>query len=661
MALVKLSDIRDIAYENGRQFGAAGAYRRIDAIAHYAVDPGQAANQAIVDLDNAIRGDDGLVHFSGDVTLLVPELAESANGAVLVEVPNRGNRIALRSFNMAPGDFASTANIAPGDGFLLERGWCIAWCGWQWDVPRSHERIGLEAPVVDPVHLQPRTQMQLRIQPNMGCRSLRLTDQHVGSIGNHRLIETCDVDDATARLTVRTHLAEPPRDIARQTWRFARDEGGQAIADAGHIWLDGGFEAGLIYDVYYTPRECPVVGAGLLAVRDFGAYLRSNAQAPTAGMAQHLIVEGQSQCGRFLRTFLQLGLNCGEHGESVYDGMLMHIAGARRGEFNHRYGQPSVQPTPGFGHLHPFADEAQTDPRSGVIAGLLDRQRELGMLPKIFYTDTSSEYHRGDAALSHLVLGAGESVQDAALPSNVRRYLYASTQHGPGGLPFAKFSLFGTRSANHFNIVDYRPLYRASLTNLLEWIADGTTPPDSVVPRISDGTAVQRAQAYNTLAKIPGLVTPAPDYLPWIRPLDVGPRGAEGVGEFPTPFAGEPYPAWVSALDEIGNETGGVRMPDVEVPVATNTGFNSRDPRTGGDGHLLDYLGSALPLPPDESERMRHGDPRVSIAERYAGRDDYLTQIRQAAARLVDGRYLVTQDIDICVQLAAERFDACSS
>ena len=93
-----------------------------------------------------------------------------------------------------------------------------------------------------------------------------------------------------------------------------------------------------------------------------------------------------------------LGFNIDEADRQVFDGMFPHVAGARRGEFNHRYGQPSVQPTPGFGHLFPFADEPQTDPQTGQTAGLLDSLRERKVLPKIMYTDTSSEYWRGDAS-----------------------------------------------------------------------------------------------------------------------------------------------------------------------------------------------------------------------------------------------------------------------
>lgn len=100
--------------------------------------------------------------------------------------------------------------------------------------------------------------------------------------------------------------------------------------------------------------------------------------------------------------------------------MIIHVAGGRRGEFNHRYAQPSVQPTPSFGHLHPYADAATPGP-DGLSAGLLDRQRTRGGMPKIFYTDTSAEYWRGDAGLTHARPNTND---DLEFPDNARRYLF---------------------------------------------------------------------------------------------------------------------------------------------------------------------------------------------------------------------------------------------
>jgi hypothetical protein len=446
------------------------------------------------------------------------------------------------------------------------------------------------------------------------------------------------------------------RTIARDRWRFARAVDGQAVEDDGHIWLDGGFEAGLTYDVLYTPLNCPVVGAGLLATRDLASYLRYEESAPTAGAINHAIAEGQSQCGRFLRTFLHLGLNNDEAERPVFDGVLAHIAGGRRGEFNNRHGQPSVQPTPLFGHLFPFADEPQTDPLTGRTGGLLDRQRQNGGLPKIFYTDTSSEYWRGDASLAHTDLASGG---DCALPGEVRRYLFSSTQHSAGEAPLTNQTVFGGLGTAAMNIVDYRPLYRAALANLLAWVADGVEPPASAYPQATTGTRGSRREVMATLAAIPGLALPDADVLTTMYPLDLGDHAERGIATPPAKIGPTAYPDWVSSVDANGNEAAGIAMPDITVPVATHTGFNPRHPDTGGPGEMLEYIGSTVPFALTSEDRAARNDPRPSLDERYTSRDDYLAQVRQAAQTLADQRYLLAQDIDICLEIAAERYDAC--
>ena len=634
----------------GQIFADGRTYERIEGIAHYAVDTDHAANQVITDLALAEKTD-GLVRFSGDVTLLVP--SDGGNRAMLFEVPNRGNRVLTRMFNQAPFDLLPTDEINSGDGFLMDRGWTLAWGGWQWDVPNPGPRMGLAAPLVPDGAVK--GQMQLRVQPDQAKAYISLTDHHVGSIGNHRLIPTQDIDDPEARLLVRDHIYGEAREVPRDQWQFARDEGGSAIPDAEHIWLEGGFKVGQVYDVLYTPRDCPVTGAGLIAARDLASFLRYSSESPLGGTIDYTIAEGISQCGRFLRTFLGLGMNTDEGGTAVFDGMLVHIAGGRRGEFNLRYGQPSVQPTPSLGHRFPFADEPQYDPRTGQTAGLLDAQKAAGNLPKVFYTDTAAEYWRGDASLAHLSVADGADVELAELS---RRYHFAGTQHGAGVLPFADISPFGSHGSNYFNLVDYRPLYRAALTNLLAWVAEGIEPPASVYPRQSDGTAAQREDVSAALEKIPGLFTPDPSVLPCIYQLDLGSDTDRGVARLPATSVGSAYPCVVSAVDTDGNEIGGVRMPDVTVPVATHAGFNVRHPDSGGVGQILEYVGLTVPFAVNTEARAACGDPRPSIAERYPNREEYLGRVETAAQELVTAHLLLAEDVSLCRSIAADRYDA---
>lgn len=630
-------------------------YERIEGIARCAVDPGTEANRDIVDLALAARDEDGLVPFASRVTVLRPVDPADASGRLLLEVPNRGRRTALGMFNRAPRPMEPTDEINPGDGLLFRDGYTVAMCAWQWDVPDTIDRLTFDAPIVvdragdgapDSAGEPVAGWLQLRLLLDRHRTSVPLTDQHVGELGVHEPIPTADVDDPEARLMVRDRYWDEPKPIDRSAWRF---DGADRVA------LDSGFEPGRIYDLVYRAARCPVVGTGLLAMRDVGSFLRRAGAGdgnPAAGLVDTVLGYGQSQCGRFLRTFLHLGLNAAEEGGPVFDGLIVHIAGGRRGEFNHRLGQPSVQPTPSFGHRFPFADDPQTDPATGAVDGLLVRQRERGHVPRIMFTDTGAEYWRGDASLAHTVLTAEgrAGLADAELPPEVRRYLLASTQHGPGLPQLTNETMFGVKAGNAVNVVDYTPLMRAALDNLAAWVIDGVEPPASAVPRIDDGTAVSRADALAALTgpggPIADAAAPDTDALSTIRPLDLGPEEADGIGRYPAVPTGEPYPCVVAAVDEHGNEVAGLRMPDVEVPVATHTGWNPRHPDCGGTHLLLEYLGSTVPHDP------------AAVVERYDTEAAYLDLVRAAAERGVERRHLLADDVDLCVAIARKRWRA---
>jgi hypothetical protein len=91
----------------------------------------------------------------------------------------------------------------------------------------------------------------------------------------------------------------------------------------------------------------------LLATRDCVTWLRHAAAPdnPAAGRLDFTYGHGRSQCGRFLRQFIYDGLNLDESGQQAFDGLIPDVAGARRGEFNQRYGQPSDTNPRGFGGL----------------------------------------------------------------------------------------------------------------------------------------------------------------------------------------------------------------------------------------------------------------------------------------------------------------------
>lgn len=648
MAVTSLEIRARQPYADGQHFGEAGAYERLDGIIEFAVAPEVAANQAIVDLDRAARDEAGRVRFRADFCLLQPVDPARGSRRLLFEVLNRGRKLMPRSLHHAAPEAEPTYAIDPGDGLLLRRGWSLVWCGWQWDVIRSEALMGLEAPEALDDNGQPLNgQIICRFQPNTFSREKLLADRV------HQPYPTPDLDDPEATLTVADWPFGPPTTIPRDRWRFARDSDSGPVPADTHVWLADGFEPGKVYDLIYRTRRCPVAGTGLLAMRDTVAFLRhgdADAGNPAAGRLDHTYAFGASQSGRFLRHFLHLGLNLDESGRQVFDGILCHIAGAWRGEFNHRFAQPSVMNTHGLGHRPPFT----FDPH-GDQPGLLDRQRDLGGLPRIFSVNTAAEYWRGDSSLFHIdEYGDG----DITLPGEVRAYLLASAQHGMGALPLADHNPNDdVRGAHPYNALDYGPLLRAALINLDAWVTAGTEPPPSAVPRLADGTAVTASSVVETYRRIPGATIPDPARLPNQRRLDLGPEADAGIGHYPA-SVGDPYRVFVSAVDSDGNEVAGVRMPDLAVPVATYAGWNPRHPTIGDPGQILPMVGSTFPFARTAEERAATDDPRPAIAERYRDRDDYLTRIHAAAEALVAQRYLLAEDIPLAMALAAERYDA---
>jgi hypothetical protein len=468
------------------------------------------------------------------------------------------------------------------------------------------------------------------------------------------------VDDPEAILTVREHPTAERRTIARERWRFAREVDGRPVADDSYVWLAGGFQPGLMYEVVYRTRVCPVVGTGLLAVRDCTSFLRygsAEAGNPCAGQVDYAYGFGISQCGRFLRQYLYDGLNLDEAGRQVFDGLIPHVAGARRGEFNHRFAQPSAQHALGFGHLFPFASDDQTDQVTHLTDGLLRRQRALGGVPKIFTTNTSSEYWRIDCSLIHT---DPAGTVDLEPPPEERIYMIAGHRHGPGALPLSGVDAplpNGARTADPQTVVDGSPVIRAFLINLDRWVSQGVGPPASAFPRLADGSAVPRERVLDRVAGIPGVTPLDRALLPTLSRIDLGADASRGVGAFPA-ATGAPYPSYVSDVDADGNEVAGIRTPEVSVPVGTHTGWVTRHRATGGAGQLVDMLGLTSPLAATAAERARRDDPRPSIEERYRGREDYAARARAAAEQLAAERYVVAEDVEVLVAIALERYDA---
>ncbi|MBI5768784.1 MAG: hypothetical protein HZA93_13380 [Verrucomicrobia bacterium] len=597
--------------------GASG-YEKLVGTAHFAVDPENARNRVIADIDRAPLNKEGRVEFSADLYILRPKDAADANGTAIVEVSNRGGKGLITSFNRGgTRDPMTEADL--GDRFLMQQGFTLVWVGWEFDVPRTPGLLRIEVPVATD-----------RGRPITGMvRALFTVDAPTNAftVTDLAAYTATEQGNLRAELSVRPSRTAGERVILpKETWQLR-----------GHVVsLLSGFEPGKSYELSFEAANPPVAGLGFAAIRDIAAWVKHADDAPAR--VKRAYAFGISQSGRFLRDFLYHGFNTDERERPVYDAVMAHIAGAARLDLNRRWSTPRDQgnyPVTGF----PFADTAQTDPVTGAREGLLENPR-VTHAPKIFYTNTSVEYW-GGGRVAALVHTDPAGTKDVALPENVRFYTFAGTQHGPAGFPPAA----PTTAQQRANPANFWWSMRALLLALDGWVKDGKLPPASAYPTMRERTLGPAAAV--TWPAIPGAATPLA--------LTGGVRAANAL--LPKSGGGAPLPLLVPQVDVDGNELGVVRLPEVAVPFATFTGWNFRAPKAGASNDLVPLAGAWIPFPATAEAQAAAKDPRRPIAERYASRADYLAKVGEVAAALVEQRFLLAGDVAAVVGAAGKQWD----
>ena len=625
--IVRLDVHGSEAFAGGQSFGAAGAYRRTWGVAHGEIDPRDPTHAAIADLERAPRNATGQVEYAVDFFLLHPERVGST---LLYDVPNRGSKVALSFLNEArvatagePGYPRDAADV--GNGFLLRRGYTLVWSGWEPLFPKRPGALSAELPAA------------------RGIGPQRIRDEFVfgifpGAVPDFAPLShpTADLDPAGARLTVRERQGDPRRELPSSSWRFLDSRRIALVPDGLR------FAPAAIYDFWYRAGDPKVLGVGFAATRDLVSFLRNepadrggrpNPLARSGALPARALAFGVSQSGRFLRHFLELGMNRDARGRRVFDGLLPYIGGAGKVFANHRFGQPGRTAGQHIGrdfpeNWFPFAHARLEDPLTRIRAGLL-RGDESD--PLVIEVNTSTEYWQKGASLLHT---EPHGRRDLTPPAGVRLFLIAGTEHAGGAIDRSQ------TCANPGN--PHRPAaaLRALLVALDEWVSDGREPPASRIPKLADGSLVE-LQDWR-FPRIPGAgVAPRMNRIrppvDWVDP--------------PASDAGPFYAARVPAVDTDGNERAGVALPPVAVPLGTYTGWNVfREGYPTGD--LCGRSGSFLAFAPTPQARAEIGDPRASILERYPTRADYVARVEAAAHALADERLLLAEDVSAYVQRA---------
>ncbi|SVC99314.1 uncharacterized protein METZ01_LOCUS352168, partial [marine metagenome] len=300
-----------------------------------------------------------------------------------------------------------------------------------------------------------------------------------------------------AHLSIREKPYDEHQPLESSSWTFDRMEDGRPA-----IRYPNGFIPGKIYNFIYTGCNPTVMGLGFLTTRDFISYMKYEADKH-GGLKNLLRIDralgfGSSQSGRFLRHLLYEGFNQDEENRQVFDGVIANVSGGGMGSFNHRFAQPSRHASAHFDVYYPteqfpFNDLPQADPIADRTDGLLTRCDETETTPKIFYTNTSTEYWNRSASLIHTNV---TGTHDSSIHPSVRIYHFTGTQHGPADLPQNADELSG-------NPVNFRLCHRALLVALNKWIAEDDDPPESRHGTISDGTLVALEQIKKSWPKMP--------------------------------------------------------------------------------------------------------------------------------------------------------------
>lgn len=623
----------------GRPFGATGAYEKLAGRIYFEVDPSLAPNKIITDIDKAPRNARGRVEFSSDFFLIKPKEIARGNGTVLYEVSNRGGKGMLAFYNQAAGSLDPTTEAQMGDGFLMTQGFTLLWVGWQFDPPHREGLVRVYAPIATDNGKPIVGIVRSEVIVAKAAFDASLADR------DHIAYTVANPDDPSNTLTVRDSIEGPRRFIPRSEWKL----------DRGRVYLPAGFQPGKIYEVVYRAQDPPVAGVGAAAIRDVISHLKyapplaGDVLSMPAGSIQRAIAFGVSQSGRFLRTYLYYGFNEDERNRKVFDGVMAHVAGGGRGSFNLRFSQPSRDGHPFLNKFYPsdifpFTDTPQTDPQTGEKDGLLLRVKPE-FTPKIFYTNSSYEYWGRAASLIHTGI---DGRADAPVPDSTRIYVFAGGQHGPAAFP-PRRSI--GQQLNNPN--DYRWSMRALLVAMNRWITDGVAPPSSRHPRIDDQTLVQiDALKFPSLTGV-GKPTEAHKAYRVFYGLDFATKGIISVDP---PETNTAFPVLVPQVDNDGNEVGGVKMPEISVPLATYTGWNLFNAESGPTSLLSSMQGSYIAFPRTRADRERNKDPRMSIEERYQNREGYLARVSAAAQDLVWQRLLIEDDVDNIVKRADEHW-----
>jgi len=623
----------------GYSWPGVGQYEKIVGKAFGELDPKDPKNAVIVDLQLAPKNARGKVEYSFDFYILKPIDLSKGNHKMLYEPPNRGRKTIV-ALNRGvggndPGSVKDSSLLA--NSFLMPQGYSISFSGWDFSAEPSTDDLS--------------TTITLPIARNAdGSTITGPSYEYIvnGGTSYDLTYPTATLEQSKAKLTHRVHLNDVPQVIPESSWRYNANGTAIMLLPAGTSFVPND-----IYEFAYTAKDPTVNGIGFAAVRDWNAWLRyetkdqaGNAN-PLAGDITRIYTEVSSQPGRFLNDFRYLGFNQAENGKPVFDGMMQWIAAGDGISMNYRWSQPGRTERNRQDHLFiegrfPFANVKTTDPITHKTDSRYAKCEATHTCPFAMEIFSANEYWVKAASLMTTDPEGKKDLPDSPF---TRIYFMSSMQHGTGN---------GASKGNcqqFLNPLDSQAVQRALFTALDKWATAGTPPPPSQVPKLSDGTLVKPEQNSTGFPHIPGVTYSGFKTTRYL--LNYGSEfyktGIPTINPptFNAPYQDNPangsiYPSFVPKTDTDGNDVAGLRLPEVQVPLATYTGWAVRAAGHAPDG--CEGSGQYIPFPKTKADRLASGDPRLSIEERYGDFATYSSLLEKAVDGLVRSGFLLPAD-----------------
>jgi len=625
----------------GYSWPGVGQYEKIAGKAFGELDPKDPTNAIIVDLQLAPRNARGKVEYSFDFYILKPIDLTKGNHKMLYEPPNRGRKTIAALNRGVGGNDPGSVTDAPllANSFLMPQGYSMSFSGWDFSAGTSTADFN--------------TTITLPIAHNPDGSSITGPSyEYIVNAGSSYALTypAATLDQSKATLTHRVHLNDTPKKIPASGWQYIADGTAIALLPSGTSFVPND-----IYEFSYTAKDPTINGIGFAAVRDWNAWLRyemkddAGTANPLAGDITRIYTEVSSQPGRFLNDFRYLGFNQAENGKQVFDGMMQWIAAGDGISMNYRWSQPGRTERNRQDHLFvegrfPFANVMTTDPITGKTDSRYATCTLTRTCPFAMEIFSANEYWVKAASLMTTDPTGTKDLPDSPF---TRIYFMSSMQHGTGN---------GASKSNcqqFQNPLDSQAVQRALFTALDKWVTAATLPPPSQFPKLSDGTLVKPDQTSTGFPPIPGvtysglkttryLLNYGPNFyatgIPTLNPPTITPPYQDN------PANGRIYPSFVPKTDADGNDIAGIRLPEVQVPLATYTGWALRASPQDGDG--CEGAGQYIPLPKTKADRLASGDPRLSIEERYGDYETYSSFLRKAIDNLVRSGFLLPSDAE---------------